>query len=282
MTAYVHWPRHGIARPDRAPLLSVPRALRHRRLPAPRGRDFRPALISALGPAQRHHRVRVAGGSAQPAGPPPSLAAGVRVGTEPPGARRVDPQAARRQHPPHPPPGVLREPRHRHATRTQRPAAGSWPPLPCRHCRAGRRARPRPQGLTPVLLHGLALLKETADALPRVGGPRGRSRPRLQTLVTSPRACPGPAASALPAAPRHAASRPPQSLVPLRTARAWRDGKHDHDSVLALAARAVLASTFVGLPSRCSGWLRWFYITDFDRQSSSARAKRSRTSTHRH
>src|SRR4029453_5807190 len=47
--------------------------------------------------------------------------------------------------------------------------AGPLPPH--RPFLAGRLARSGPQGLKPFFLHGRALLEETSDALPRVGGP---------------------------------------------------------------------------------------------------------------
>src|SRR5439155_6268944 len=93
-------------------------------------------------------------------------------------------------------------------------------------------------------------------------------RPRSHITVTTHRRCPGRVASATPVSPQRGASHPWQSLVTPHTARARRDGHHDPDSVPAPAALAFLGPKFVGLPSPCSSWLRWFHITDFDRQNS--------------
>jgi len=186
------------------------------------------------------------------------------------GARRGYPQPPRWQHPPHPTHGEPREPLHRHPPRAQRPAARGGPTLRPRHFPPGRLARPGAQGLTPFLLHGCVLRAAPSDAPHRVGGPKVRLRPRSHRPVTTQRAGPGPAASALPGSPPPAAPRPPQSLVTPRPAHVRRAANPDRDSVPTLAVRAFLAPTFVGVPSLGSWQSRWLYMTDFDRQSSLA------------
>ena len=88
----VHLPGQGIERADGAPLLIVARALRHRGLPSPGGRDFRPALIAKLIQKQRDDGVGVPRGVAQTAMQPAYLAAVVGIRTEQAGTRSVKSQ----------------------------------------------------------------------------------------------------------------------------------------------------------------------------------------------
>src|SRR4030095_352119 len=100
--------------------------------------------------------------------------------------------------------------------------------------------------------------------------------PPLHISAPIHRECPGPGVSATLAAPRHGASPPPPSLVPLRTARVRRDGHHDPDNIPALVAHASLGLMFVVPPSRYSCPSRWLHITDFDQQNSLGRRSHER------
>ena len=150
----VHLSGQGIERADRAPLLIVARALRHRGFPSPGRRDFRPALIAKLIQKQCHHGVRVPRGVAQTAVQPAYLAAVVGIRTEQAGTRGVKSQPTALQHAPDATHGVLGEPVHRRPNRAQGPAARRratrWsPPLPDARLHPVRRAvSPRSSSLT--------------------------------------------------------------------------------------------------------------------------------------
>src|SRR5262249_31272834 len=162
-----------------------------------------------------------------------------------------------------------------HALRNGRkaPGAGPGPAPPPRHFLAGGLTRSSLQSLKQFLLHGFALLEATSDGPPHVGGPATPPPLASHTPVTSRRPYPGPGASVTPAWPRREVSCPWRSLTMRHTAPGRRGGNHDRDSIPALVARAFLGSMFVGLPSPCSCWLRWLYITGFGRQSSSGGRK---------
>src|SRR5262249_43282659 len=119
---------------------------------------------------------------------------------------------------------------------------------------------------------GFALLEETSDDPHHAGGPAPPPPLPSHTTVASCRPCPGPAASIFLVGPRRKALRPRRSLTTRYTAPGRRGGKHDRDSIPAHVAHASLGLMFVGLPSLCPCWRQWLHITDFDRQSSLARA----------
>src|SRR5215813_14108314 len=264
----VHLSGQGVECTDGAPLLIVPRPWGHRRFHSPHGRNLGPALIAKLIQKQRHHGVRMPGGVAQTAVQPAHLAGVIGIRTEQASTRRVQPQPTALQHPPYSTQRVVRQPIHRRSDRAQRPAAGCRATGPDDDLLACGFTRPRAQGLQQFLLHGLDLREVPSGDPHPVGDRRGLRRLPLHRRVTSHRVCPGPAASARLAAPRHGVSPLPQSVARRYTARGRRGGYHDRDSVPVPVVPASLVLTFVGWPSPFSCCVRWLYITDFDHQNS--------------
>src|SRR6185369_12422519 len=192
----------------------------------------------------------------------------VGIRTEQASTRCVKSQPTCLQHAPDTTHGVRGEPVHRRPNRAQGPAARRGATLGHRHFPPRSFTRSGVQYLYQFLPHGLDLLEVPSGGPHPVGGRPDPQRLPLHRLVTSYRACLGPAASARLAAPRHAGAPLPQSGARRCTARARRDGHHDCDSVPVPVVPASLVLTFVGWPSPFSCCMRWLYITDFGRQSS--------------
>ena len=163
--------------------------------------------------------------------------------------------------------GLHYQPVHRRADRAQSPAAWRWPIRPDRSFPACGLTRSCPQRFQQLLPHAFAFLEVTSVGPRRVGGQQAPPLLPLHTPVTSHKGCPSPAAATILGAPRHAVPRLPLFLARRCTARTRKGGHHERDNTPILAARASLAVTFSGWPSRCSCSLRWVHITDFDRQN---------------